>query len=293
MGYTGSATDWANIAKALADLQKRGFSDENVSHDFKKFIGNPQYRHITERFAPDILKIGISRQAISKYRRRENDQTDVKIRFSYGLALHDFLAHAPKYKTEFIHPDNAHLAENVDTQIVLALSRHYHSEGAGGPHYTYEAIGGLAHDYAMFRPAWSNQDRSLYLRSIVRITREAGILKYTEEQRYTDPVTKYQIEELDSGFLIPFRNKVFCLTKEAGYACMKFIVIDEMSPLSQTKPVDRFQGNLIGVSNDTPSPGYPFICRRILDNDYVSRIVIYDELDQPTRNYFNREWRVS
>ena len=119
-----------------------------------------------------------------------------------------------------------------------------------------------------------------FIRCIVRFDWVGDALFYTEEQFFTDTVANTQIDEVESGVVIPFGLNVIMLGKRTGADLMKFYSIDNFSIFPDGKQIiHNFSGNFIAVYGKGEHPGYRAYAERVRPEVAATKFYAPNELN--------------
>lgn len=287
MLYAGTVEQRRALREALRQLNAAGISDDALAYSIRKALAAGS---VPGNISGTVKRLGVSRESISAYRRESDDKLngagDVARSLRKAL-VYNYLSSTEDYVTILspLHHDDMSRRRNIT--LARAVSTFFATETT----LPYEKFNGLQGDFAMFRPLWTSRDESRLVRSIVRIRIEEKVLLYSETQDYEDPNANLKVFEFDEGYVMTFDKNAFVLSKERSGHSLKFIVINHFLPYLNGSQIDLFSGTVVGVAGPGPHPGFPFICRRIRDNDTVSRVVEVESCDNVTREFFDKRTR--
>lgn len=201
--------------------------------------------------------------------------------------LHAFLSHCPELKTELFKTEARVNSAHTLAPLLQSLLEHV---GAKDGPLTNNKLRSIEGDYVLYRKAWTSPHSDTYVSCLLRFTRVGDAVFYSEEQKFYDPVTGVEIDEVDHGVVMPFGMNIVLIGRGEGKDLLKFFSFHDLSPYPDgVLPTAIMQGNFIAVYNKGPHPGFKAFARREKPKDIVLRFYQPGELDPTIARYLKTE----
>ena len=225
---------------------------------------------------PNAPRGAISRATLQRVRTCDDSNlADIRPR-TIGV-LHAFLSHCPELKTDLFKAEARVNSAHALAPLLGSLLEHV---GATDGPLTNHKIKSLEGDFVLYRKAWTSPHADTYVSCLLRFTKVGDAVFYSEEQRFHDPVTGVEIDEVDHGVVMPFGMNVILIGRGEGKDLLKFFSFHDFSPFPDgVLPTQIMRGNFIAVYNKGPHPGFMAFARREKPEDISLRFYGPGELD--------------
>ncbi len=259
------------LRKALVALNARGASDQRITDLLAQYVGNdrvPKYGSASSR--------AVTRPTIQRIR-SSDDKTLRGVRSATVGVLYNFLCHCEELETDLFDRSARIHSAHMLAPLTSAIEAHIGATDGPLTHFKLKSFQGVYH---LYRKAWTSLGAESFIRCVIRFDWVGDALFYTEEQFFTDTVANTQIDEVESGVVIPFGLNVVMLGKRAGADLMKFYSIDNFSIFPDGKQIiHNFSGNFIAVYGKGEHPGYRAYAERVRPESASTKFYAPNELN--------------
>ncbi len=218
----------------------------------------------------------VSRATIERYRDQYNAETSKMKHNSAGL-MFNFLLQSEEFETPLLMDS---ILTDTSHKLSPLISHFVDNFGAKKGMYDKEVLKSLVGTFHVYRKAWSSIESKTYIRSILKFERHGNALIYTDEQEYFDPVSDTEVNQSDTGFVVPFNMNVVMIGRGNNNELLKFGALHGFAPYPNgVEQLDSFYGIYLVIYGMWQQLGTTIYAKRVPTDKARSEFYSEGELD--------------
>lgn len=220
----------------------------------------------------------VSRATLQRYRTDAADPDLAKASPAIAGLIYNFLLQSTAVRTSLAMGQMVR-SDHPLSSLMQEMMRQF---GATRSQIDLAALASLEGTFHLYRKAWTSQKAATYIRTVLSFERHGDVMTYREVQHYRDTVAGLDVDEAETGLVMPFGSNIVMLGRAERTDGLKFFSIHTFYKAPDgINLTSSFGGNLIAVYGKGSHPGFRFHAVRISENEKLS-CVFYaeDELDE-------------